>query len=77
MLVWKCVYNPDRAVAFREGSVKQVCFVAETKGIDDSPSDIRGAENSKIECARKHFAAISEKDVILTLQRTIKLCIIW
>ena len=57
-------YNPDRAVAFREGSVKHVYFIAETKGTDDLPSDLRGTENSKIECARKHFAAISEKDVI-------------
>ncbi len=57
-------YNPDWAVAFREGSVKHVYFIAETKGTDDLPSDLRGTENSKIECARKHFAAISEKDVI-------------
>ena len=57
-------YNPDWAVAFREGSVKHVYFVAETKGTDDLPSDLRGTENSKIECARRHFAAISEKDVV-------------
>ena len=57
-------YNPDWAVAFREGSVKHVYFIAETKGTDDLPYDLRGTENSKIECARKHFAAISEKDVI-------------
>lgn len=57
-------YNPDWVVAFREGSVKHVYFIAETKGTDDLPSDLRGTENSKIECARKHFAAISEKDVI-------------
>lgn len=57
-------YNPDWAIAFREGSVKHVYFIAETKGTDDLPSDLRGTENSKIECARKHFAAISEKDVI-------------
>ena len=62
-------YNPDWAVAFREGSVKHVYFVAETKGTDDLPSDIRGAENSKIECARKHFAAISEKDVIFDVAK--------
>lgn len=57
-------YNPDWAVAFREGSVKHVYFIAETKGTDDLPSDLRGTENSKIECASKHFEAISEKDVI-------------
>lgn len=39
-------YNPDWAVAFREGSVKHVYFIAETKGTDDLPSDLRGTENS-------------------------------
>ena len=57
-------YNPDWAVAFREGSVKHVYFIAETKGSDDLPSDLRGSENGKIECARLHFAAISERDVV-------------
>ena len=57
-------YNPDWAVAFREGSVKHVYFVAETKGNDLQGSQLRGSEDSKIECARRHFAAISEKDVI-------------
>ena len=57
-------YNPDWAVAFREGSVKHVYFVAETKGNDLQGSHIRGIENSKIACARKHFAAISENGYI-------------
>lgn len=56
-------YNPDWAVAFREGSVKHVYFVAETKGKSDLLSDLRGSEESKIECARRHFEAISDKDV--------------
>ena len=45
-------YNPDWAVAFREGSVKHVYFIAETKGTDDLPSDLRGTENSKIQGKR-------------------------
>ena len=57
-------YNPDWAVAFREGSVKHVYFVAETKGNDIQGSHIRGIEDSKIACARKHFAAISENGYI-------------
>lgn len=57
-------YNPDWAIAFREGSVKHVYFIAETKGNDLEGSQLRGSEESKIECARRHFAAISEKDVI-------------
>ena len=57
-------YTPDWAVAFREGSVKHVYFVAETKGNDIQGSHIRGIEDSKIACARKHFAAISENGYI-------------
>ena len=57
-------YNPDWAVAFREGSVKHVYFVAETKGNDLQGSHLRGIEGSKIACARKHFAAISENGYI-------------
>lgn len=57
-------YNPDWAVAFREGSVKHVYFVAETKGNDLQGSHIRGIEGCKIACARKHFAAISENGYI-------------
>lgn len=57
-------YNPDWAVAFREGSVKHVYFVAETKGNDLQGSHLRGIEESKIACARKHFAAISENGYI-------------
>ena len=52
-------YNPDWAVAFREGSVKHVYFVAETKGNDIEVSQLRCAEEAKIECACRHFAAIS------------------
>lgn len=35
-------YNPDWAVAFREGSVKHVNFVAESKGSDLQGSQLRG-----------------------------------
>lgn len=57
-------YSPDWAVAFREGSVKHVYFVAETKGNDLQGAQLRGSEEGKIECARRHFAAISAKDVL-------------
>ena len=62
-------YNPDWAIAFREGSVKHVYFIAETKGNDLEGSQLRGSEESKIECARRHFAAISEKDLIFDVVR--------
>ena len=56
-------YNPDWAVAFYEGMVKHIYFVAETKGSLRS-LDLRGAEADKIACARAHFAALSSKDVV-------------
>ena len=59
-------YNPDWAVAFREGSVKHVYFVAETKG-SDQISQLRGAERAKIECARSHFETISTKEVVYSV----------
>ena len=54
-------YNPDWAIAFTEGSVKHVYFVAETKG-SLSTLQLRGVEDAKIECARKFFASLSEKN---------------
>lgn len=60
------------AVAFREGSVKHVYFVAETKGNDIEVSQLRHAEDAKIECARRHFAAISTGDVVYSVVKTYK-----
>lgn len=54
-------YNPDWAIAFTEGSVKHVYFVAETKG-SLSSLQLREIEDSKIECARRFFATINEKN---------------
>ena len=50
-------YNPDWAVAFREGSYVHIYFVVETKGTTDT-SERRPVENFKIRCAKKHFEAI-------------------
>lgn len=55
-------YNPDWAIAFNEGMVKHIYFVAETKGSMNS-LELRGIENAKIACARKHFNAISSDNV--------------
>ena len=51
-------YNPDWAIAFREGTVKHVYFVAETKG-SLSSLQLKGAESIKIECARKFFESLN------------------
>jgi type III restriction enzyme len=53
-------YNPDWAISFREGSVKHIYFVAETKG-SMSSMELREIEKTKIECARKFFSEISRK----------------
>ena len=56
-------YNPDWALAFYEGKVKHIYFVAETKGSMNS-LQLRLIEEAKIHCAREHFKAISNGDVV-------------
>ena len=53
-------YNPDWAITFKEGSVKHIYFVAETKG-SMSTMELRAIEHTKIECARKFFEEINRK----------------
>lgn len=53
-------YNPDWAISFKEGSVRHIYFVAETKG-SMSTMELRTIEQTKIECARKFFAEISRR----------------
>ena len=58
-------YNPDWAIVFKEGAdIKHIYFVAETKGYaKDEVNDYRDTERIKIECARRHFASISDSTV--------------
>ena len=56
-------YNPDWAIAFKNGTVKHIYFVAETKGSMNT-MELRGIEDAKIHCAREHFKAISGENVI-------------
>ena len=56
-------YNPDWAIAFYEGEVKHIYFVAETKG-STSSMQLREIESGKIHCAREHFKAISGGNVV-------------
>ena len=53
-------YNPDWAISFKEGSVKHIYFVAETKG-SMSSMELRAIEKTKIECAQKFFAEVNRK----------------
>ena len=56
-------YNPDWAIAFYEENIKHIYFVAETKGSMNS-MQLRMIEESKIHCAREHFKAISNGNII-------------
>lgn len=55
-------YTPDWAIAFYEGTVKHIYFVAETKG-SGSSMQLRRIEELKIHCAKEHFKAISNDEV--------------
>ena len=50
-------YNPDWAIAFQEGAVKHVYFIAETKG-SLSSLQLKGVEDAKIQCARRFFESL-------------------
>lgn len=52
-------YNPDWAIVFRDGAVKHIYFVAETKGSMSSLA-LRDIERSKINCAHKFFEKLAE-----------------
>lgn len=56
-------YSPDWAIAFYEGTVKHIYFVAETKGSMDT-LNINAIERSKIDCAKKLFGKLSSSDII-------------
>lgn len=53
-------YNPDWAISFKEGTVKHIYFVAETKG-SMSTMDLREIEKTKIKCARKFFDEMNRR----------------
>ena len=55
-------YAPDWAIAFKEGSVRHVFFVAETKGTMDT-MELSSVEQSKIACAKKLFNEMSTSEV--------------
>ena len=55
-------YSPDWAIAFQEGSVKHVYFVAETKG-SMSSLELREIEKGKIACAEKLFNQLSTTQI--------------
>lgn len=52
-------YSPDWAIVFREGKVKHIYFIAETKGTVESLS-LRPIERAKIGCAKQLFQKFSD-----------------
>ncbi|MBF2052718.1 MAG: DEAD/DEAH box helicase family protein [Candidatus Sericytochromatia bacterium] len=52
-------YNPDWAIAFHEGAIKHIYFVAETKG-SLSSLELREIEKTKINCARRFFEVLNQ-----------------
>ena len=56
-------YSPDWAIAFYEGTVKHIYFIAETKGTMDS-LNLRKIEAAKTECAKKLFNKLSTSRVL-------------
>ena len=55
-------YSPDWAIVFDKDQVKEIYFVAETKG-SDSSLDHRPIEKLKIHCAGEHFKEITNCEV--------------
>ncbi len=55
-------YNPDWAIVFNKEKFKYIYFIVETKGSLDS-LQLRAAEKTKIECAKKHFSSLSDKNI--------------
>lgn len=55
-------YSPDWAIAFREGTVKHIYFIAETKGSMDS-MQLKAVEKAKIKCAERLFNDVSTSKV--------------
>lgn len=53
-------YNPDWAISFKEGAVKHIYFVAETKG-SMSSMELREIEKTKIKCAREFFEEMNRR----------------
>lgn len=69
-------YNPDWAVAFKEGSVQYIYFVAETKG-SMSSLQMRKIEEIKIECAERFFDKLSTDNLKLKYSKIDNFDTLW
>ena len=64
-------YTPDWAIAFKEGSVKHIYFVAETKGSTER-KNLRTVEQIKTDCAKNLFARLNNHAVKYSIVTTFK-----
>ena len=55
-------YSPDWAITFKQGTVRHIFFIAETKGSMDT-MQLKPIEQAKISCAKKLFNEFSTEDV--------------
>lgn len=56
-------YSPDWAIAFYQGAVKHIFFIAETKGTMET-LNLKPIEKAKVDCARKLFSSLSNAGVV-------------
>lgn len=60
-----------QSLAFYEENIKHIYFIAETKGTLDTLqlNHITPIEQAKIDCAKEHFKAISNGNVVYDVVR--------
>ena len=63
-------YNPDWAYVREVDGESRVYFVTETKGGSNLDPHTRPTEQGKIDCAKKHFAALGEPDLSYVTKAT-------
>jgi len=62
-------YSPDWAIAFYQGTVKYIFFIAETKGTMET-LNLKPIEKAKTDCARKLFSSLSNADVVYDIVKS-------
>jgi type III restriction enzyme len=56
-------YNPDWAILWKDGNDEKLFFVVESKGTT-LLGDLRPKEQGKIDCGKKHFAALDSEMIV-------------
>lgn len=64
-------YNPDWAYVVNEDGEHRVYFVTETKGGGNNDPHLRPTEQLKVDCAKKHFAALGVDDLTYDVRTTL------